>query len=117
MTKGFSLVETVLVLVVIAVLIYLGTHYSSTGTTVAPAVIKQEAQTVAVAADVSILQDAYERAKLMKPEVLTKVTDDSVVTLVTALREAGFISQFDAAQVSVRAGTSISGGSAIFELH
>jgi prepilin-type N-terminal cleavage/methylation domain-containing protein len=113
--SGFSIIELVLVIAVIAILCYFVVpqgHVSAP--TINPTVIKHEVSNLASGQNIQILKDAYDRAKMENPACIQAVENNSVENLILALEKANYIGHMGALNIKVKEGTSIAGGTAEF---
>lgn len=109
--QGFSLVELVIVLMILGLLLAVIFRPSS-GSHNIPETLQQSREATS-SLNVVILQEAYERAKLQAPQVLTNQT---IPGLVSDLMQYGLLTPFDATPLRIHSG-SISNGTAVFELN
>ena len=113
--SGFSIIELVAVIAVMGILCFYLTG-SKKSAPVNPVTVKEIATQTATTADVRILQQVYDQASLMHPDSWKDIAPDDVSSLVKRLQDSHNISVFDASNIGIVPGTSISKGDAVFRL-
>lgn len=107
--KGFTIIEIILVIIVITILTAI--------VSVRIHDFKVEARQARTKANAQILQGAYERAKLQKPEILA-TNIDNIPAFSADMRASGFLNKEliieDLTNITLRAGTTIAGNDAHF---
>ena len=112
-SHGFAIIELLLVLIILSILVFASVPKKKEGQDAA--VIIEKSKVRMDVANVRILQDAYDRIKLMKPEVIN-IPDNSISMLISVLVAEHACSTMDVAHFSVKAGTFIDKGNAEFEI-
>lgn len=113
MKKGFALVEVLACVIIISCLIAWMTYGSKKEKTPPVKQLIEQGHQAASVQNIVVLQDAFERAKLMQGDILTNTT---VADLCSDLKARNLLdNSFSAEHVAIQSG-SISEGSAVFIL-